>query len=122
MERLNAQALDALVNEHGVKLAAFPDDLVAAARKEAADVLGDIAARSDITGKVHASYDGVPRTPRALVAGVDRGGAEGEGGVNIHPLIPAKAGIQGHLLRLKELGSRWSLYSGRPKAGPEHGE
>ena len=41
--------------------------------------------------------------------------------MNIHPLIPAKAGIQGHLLRLKELDSRWSLYSGRPKAGPEYG-
>ena len=56
MERLNAQALKALTKEHGVKLAAFPDDLVAAARREAADVVGDIAARSEISGKVHASY------------------------------------------------------------------
>src|SRR6478736_4328083 len=32
MERLNAQALEALVNEHKVKLAAFPEDLIAAAR------------------------------------------------------------------------------------------
>ncbi len=56
MERLNAQALVALINEHGVKLAAFPDDLVAAARKQAADVLGELAARSEISGKVHASY------------------------------------------------------------------
>ena len=35
MERLNAQALEALVKDHGVKLAAFPDDVVAAAREEA---------------------------------------------------------------------------------------
>jgi len=56
MERLNAQALVSLVNEHGVKLAAFPDDLVAAARREAADVVGEIAARSPIANKVHASY------------------------------------------------------------------
>ena len=56
MERLNAQALGALTQEHGVKLAAFPDDLVAAARKQATDVVGEIAARSDIAGKVHASY------------------------------------------------------------------
>jgi TRAP-type mannitol/chloroaromatic compound transport system substrate-binding protein len=40
MERLNAQALAALVNDHGVKLAAFPADLVSAARRQASDVLG----------------------------------------------------------------------------------
>jgi TRAP-type mannitol/chloroaromatic compound transport system substrate-binding protein len=56
MERLNAQALEALVKDHGVTLTAFPDDLVAAARQQATDVVGDIAARSDIAGRVHASY------------------------------------------------------------------
>ena len=56
MERLNAQALTALVGEHGVKLTAFPDDLVGAARKQAGDVLGELAARNAMTGKVHASY------------------------------------------------------------------
>jgi TRAP-type mannitol/chloroaromatic compound transport system substrate-binding protein len=56
MERLNAQALVSLTQEHGVKLTAFPDDLVAAARQQAADVVGDIAARSEISGRVHASY------------------------------------------------------------------
>ena len=35
MERLNAQALEVLVNEHKVRLAAFPDDLIGAARKQA---------------------------------------------------------------------------------------
>jgi TRAP-type mannitol/chloroaromatic compound transport system substrate-binding protein len=56
MERLNAMALEALVNEHKVKLAVFPDDLVSAARKQANDVLGELAGRSALTGKVHASY------------------------------------------------------------------
>jgi TRAP-type mannitol/chloroaromatic compound transport system substrate-binding protein len=56
MERLNAQALASLVGEHGVKLSAFPDDLVAAARRQATDVVGEIAARSEISGQVHASY------------------------------------------------------------------
>ena len=56
MERLNAQALAALVGEHHVRLAAFPADLVSAARKQAGDVLGELSARNAISGKVHASY------------------------------------------------------------------
>ena len=56
MERLNAQALGVLVSEHKVKLAAFPDDLIDAARKQANDVLGELAGKSAITGKVHSSY------------------------------------------------------------------
>ena len=56
MERLNALALASLTGEHHVKLAAFPADLVAAARKQAADVLGEIAARSALTDKIHRSY------------------------------------------------------------------
>jgi TRAP-type mannitol/chloroaromatic compound transport system substrate-binding protein len=56
MERLNAQALEALIKDHGVKLAAFPGDLVAGARQQAGDVLGELSQRSAITGKVHGSY------------------------------------------------------------------
>ncbi|MFN3656940.1 MAG: TRAP transporter substrate-binding protein [Pseudolabrys sp.] len=56
MERLNAMALDALTREHNVKLAAFPADLVAAARKRADDVLGELASRNALAGRVHASY------------------------------------------------------------------
>ena len=56
MERLNAQALEVLVNEHKVKLTPFPDDLIAAARKQANDVVGELAGRNAITAKVHASY------------------------------------------------------------------
>jgi TRAP-type mannitol/chloroaromatic compound transport system substrate-binding protein len=57
MERLHAQALEALVKDHGVKLAAFPDDVVAAARREAHMVMMGFAVRSDITGKISGSYD-----------------------------------------------------------------
>lgn len=56
MERLNAQALEALVGPHKVRLRAFPDDLIDGARKQAADVLGELTARSAITAKVHKSY------------------------------------------------------------------
>ncbi len=56
MERLNAQALAALTGEHGVKLKAFPADLVDAARAQGADVLGELSARSAITARVHDSY------------------------------------------------------------------
>jgi len=57
MERLNAQALEALVKDHGVKLAAFPDDVVTAAREQAHMVMMGFAVRSDITGKISGSYD-----------------------------------------------------------------
>jgi TRAP-type mannitol/chloroaromatic compound transport system substrate-binding protein len=57
MERLNAQALQALVKEHNVKLAAFPAELVAAAREQARIVMMGLGVRSDITGKISGSYD-----------------------------------------------------------------
>lgn len=56
MERLNAEALASLTGEHKVKLAAFPGDMVAAARNQANDVLGEIASRDAVSGKVHKSY------------------------------------------------------------------
>jgi TRAP-type mannitol/chloroaromatic compound transport system substrate-binding protein len=56
MEGLNARSLATLVDEHGVKLVAFPDDLVAAARQKAGDVVGEIAARGAIAERVHGSY------------------------------------------------------------------
>ena len=66
MERLNAQALAALIKDHGVKLAAFPDDLVAGARKQAAEVLAELSQRSAITGKVHVP---MPRSASAARRG-----------------------------------------------------
>jgi TRAP-type mannitol/chloroaromatic compound transport system substrate-binding protein len=56
MERLNAEALAALTGRHGVQLRTFPADLVAAARKEAAAVLDELAARSERARRVHGSY------------------------------------------------------------------
>jgi TRAP-type mannitol/chloroaromatic compound transport system substrate-binding protein len=56
MEQLNGRALAALIKDHGVKLAAFPDDLVVAARKQAVAVLDELAQRSAISAKVHDSY------------------------------------------------------------------
>lgn len=56
MERLNAEALVALTRQHNVQLRAFPGDLVTAARKQSADVLGELAARDAVSRKVHDSY------------------------------------------------------------------
>jgi len=56
MERLNAEALAALIEKHNVQLRSFPAEVVAAARKVAADVLAELAARSDMARKVHDSY------------------------------------------------------------------
>ena len=56
MERLNAQALKELTGTHNVQLRKFPADLIDAARKQSADVLGELAARDAISRKVHDSY------------------------------------------------------------------
>jgi TRAP-type mannitol/chloroaromatic compound transport system substrate-binding protein len=56
MEQLNAQALSSLTTQHGVRLRAFPTEIVTAARRHAADVLGELASRSAATGRVHDSY------------------------------------------------------------------
>jgi TRAP-type mannitol/chloroaromatic compound transport system substrate-binding protein len=56
MERLNAEALAALTGQHSVKLRMFPSSLVVAARAQATDVVGELAARSAVARKVHDSY------------------------------------------------------------------
>src|ERR1051326_8442806 len=56
MERLNVEALAALTGRYSVQLKSFPTDLVAAARRQAAEVLNEVAARSDIAKRIHASY------------------------------------------------------------------
>jgi TRAP-type mannitol/chloroaromatic compound transport system substrate-binding protein len=56
MEQFNALALATLTGQHGVKLMAFPADLVIAARKQAIDVIGEVAARDKITGQINDSY------------------------------------------------------------------
>ena len=56
MERLNVEALAALTTRNGAQLRTFPADFIAAARKQAADVLADVAARGAGARKVHDSY------------------------------------------------------------------
>ncbi len=56
MERLNAEALLALTGQHNVQLKSFPADVVTAARKVAADVLAELAGRSEAARTVHDSY------------------------------------------------------------------
>jgi TRAP-type mannitol/chloroaromatic compound transport system substrate-binding protein len=56
MEKLNAEALTVLISQHGVKLRAFPDELVEAARRQSVDVLGELAGRDAISRRIHESY------------------------------------------------------------------
>jgi TRAP-type mannitol/chloroaromatic compound transport system substrate-binding protein len=58
MERLNAEALAALTTRNNVQVRSFPADIVGGARREAASVLGEIAARGDLARRVHESYVG----------------------------------------------------------------
>lgn len=58
MERLNADSLAALVDRFNVQLRTFPTVIVAAARKQATDVLAELAARNEMTRKIHDSYSG----------------------------------------------------------------
>ncbi len=56
MERLNIEALATLTTRDNVQPRTFPRDLVAAARAQASDVLGELAGRSEKARKVHDSY------------------------------------------------------------------
>jgi TRAP-type mannitol/chloroaromatic compound transport system substrate-binding protein len=57
-ERLNAEALEALVTKSNVKLFAFPAEIVRAARPHADAILADVARSSDIAKRIHESYTG----------------------------------------------------------------
>jgi len=56
MERLNVEALNALVERNGVKLKTFPPDMIEAARGHARDVIGEIGTKSEIAKRVVESY------------------------------------------------------------------
>ncbi len=58
MDRLNTEALAALTQQHGVKLKTFPADIVAAARKQAADITGELGSKSEIARRIGDSYAG----------------------------------------------------------------
>lgn len=52
----NGMALEQLVNEHGVEVRKFPDDVLAALARESKNVLEEAAATDDITRRVFESY------------------------------------------------------------------
>jgi TRAP-type mannitol/chloroaromatic compound transport system substrate-binding protein len=56
MERLNIESLNLLTLKDNVQLRTFPPDLIAAARAQANDVLGELAGKSAPARKVHDSY------------------------------------------------------------------
>ena len=56
MERLNLEALNTLTTRDNVQIRTFPDDLVAAARTQAVDVLGELSGKSAGAKKVHGAY------------------------------------------------------------------
>jgi len=56
MERLNVEALRALTEQYGVKLRLFPHDLIAAAKRQAQDVVAGIAGTSALARRVVHSY------------------------------------------------------------------
>ena len=55
-ERMNAEALKALVEDHGVQLRTFPADVTEALRAEAPAVLGQFADRGGLDQRIHDSY------------------------------------------------------------------
>jgi TRAP-type mannitol/chloroaromatic compound transport system substrate-binding protein len=57
-ERMNGEALEALVTKQGVRLFAFPNEIVRAARPHADAILADVARGSDIAKRIHDSYTG----------------------------------------------------------------
>jgi TRAP-type mannitol/chloroaromatic compound transport system substrate-binding protein len=56
MERLNLEALNTLAARDNAQVRTFPPDLVAAARAQARDVLGELAGQSAGAQKIHDAY------------------------------------------------------------------
>jgi TRAP-type mannitol/chloroaromatic compound transport system substrate-binding protein len=52
----NAVSLQPLVEEHGLELRLFPDDVMAALGRTSLEVLAELAERSPLTRRIHASY------------------------------------------------------------------
>ncbi|WP_340110042.1 TRAP transporter substrate-binding protein [Pikeienuella sp. HZG-20] len=52
----NIKSLTALVEEHGVELREFPDDVFQAFGKATDEVLAEVAKEDDLTGRIHDSY------------------------------------------------------------------
>jgi len=60
----NAEALDALINEHGVQLRTFPDDVMAALHESSLKVLQDQVDSDPDSAKIYASYRDFQRKVR----------------------------------------------------------
>ena len=75
MERLNAEALAALVERNNVRLRRFAPEIVGAARRHAAEILAEVAGRNDMARKIHEFVRGVRQPHRGMVARLDQGGA-----------------------------------------------
>jgi TRAP-type mannitol/chloroaromatic compound transport system substrate-binding protein len=52
----NATALQPLVEEHGLELRLFPDDVMAALGRTSLEVLAELGERTPLTRRIHASY------------------------------------------------------------------
>lgn len=55
-ERMNAEALRSLVDEHGARLRSFPDDVVTALRRQAPEVLAQFSGKGGIEARIHDSF------------------------------------------------------------------
>ncbi len=55
-EARNAEALRTLIDEHGVQLRRFSDDILRAAARISTEVLNEVAAEDELTGRVYESY------------------------------------------------------------------
>ncbi len=52
----NAESLEVLIREHGVKVQPFPDDILLAARSVAEEVLAEFAKADDLSRRIYRSY------------------------------------------------------------------
>ena len=145
MERLNVEALAALTTRNNVQLRTFPADLIAAVRKQAADVLAELAGPQRQGAPRARFLCGVPCARGRVVAHFAQSGAGGAGRVAIFRLtsllviaghsrpkdgvasLAYDPAIHGAFLQRIQYGflrgaSSWmpgsSLHSGPPKAGP----
>lgn len=54
----NNTALKTLINEHGVDVRRLPDDVIKRLKELSSDVINELAAKNDLTRKIHDSYNG----------------------------------------------------------------
>ena len=67
-EARNGEALNSLVNDHGVELRAFPDEVLAELKRAAAELIEEQAATDPMSGKVWASLKAYMENARTSTA------------------------------------------------------